>query len=303
MIFRYIRPGIQYLCLLVLLTGCVSGPDVNTDKYAGAALNDASFDLLFATEFPVESEAEAMARAAQAMQDGKVDKALFFYVRALQFRPENVDLMAHIGSIHMQRNNFEMAKRAFLTARSQDPAHARSLEGLGLIYMNEGMHEQAINELKLAVANDDQLWRAHNALGMYADQAGDFATARPHYDSALSIKPDAAYVLNNRGYSKFLAGDAQGAALDLYEAAKNRGFSQAWANLGRVYAKQGWYDDAIETYKQVMSEAHALNNTAHAAIQNGDFTQAKQYLHEAIRLSPTYFPAAEDKLASLKGRR
>ena len=138
---------------------------------------------------------------------------------------------------------------------------------------------------------------------MYADQVGDFATARPHYDSALSIKPDAAYVLNNRGYSKFLAGDAQGAALDLYEAAKNRGFSQAWANLGRVYAKQGWYDDAIETYKQVMSEAHALNNTAHAAIQNGDFTQAKQYLHEAIRLSPTYFPAAEDKLASLKGRR
>ena len=295
--------GVTGLCLLVFLAGCASGPAVRNDHTAGLEINDESFDVLFATEFPVESVDDALARAALAMRAGEVDKALFFYVRALQLQPDNVALMAHIGDIHMQRKNFAMAKRVYLAARSHDPSHAQTLEGLGLIYMNEGLHEAAVRELTSAIANDDNLWRAHNALGVYADKAADFETAQLHYDKALSINPNAAHVLNNRGYSKYLAGDNHGAARDFYEAASNQGFMQAWANLGRVYARQGWYDDAIETYREVMSEKHALNNTAKAAIRNGDVEQAKRYLHEAIRLSPTYFPAAEELLASLDDRR
>jgi Flp pilus assembly protein TadD len=300
MIIKTIKPGMIKFCILGLLTGCASAPDIDHNKYAESRLNDKSLDVLFTTEFPVESEEDALARAAQAMQDGAVDKALFFYVRALQINPENVELLAHIGEVQMQRNNFAMAKRAFLMAQKYDATHARSLEGLGLIYMSEGMHEQAVNELRSAIGYDDQLWRAHNALGVYADKADDFATAQEHYDTALTINPDAAHVLNNRGYSKFLAGDVQGATLDFYEAANDRGFPQSWANLGRVYAKQGWYDDAVITYKHVMSEANAYNSTGHVAIENGDFVQAKYYLHEAIRLSPTYFPAAEDNLSLLE---
>ena len=299
MTIKYIKLSAAKFCLLGLLTGCANTPDIYTNKHAAAELNDTSFDLLFATEFPVASETEALERAAQAMQEGEVNKALFFYVRALQFQPENVELLAHIGEIHMQQNNFAMAKRAFLMARANDPTHAQSLEALGLIYMSEGNDEQAVSELNLAVANDNQLWRAHSALGVYADKGNDHTGAQQHYDAALLVNPNAAYVLNNRGYSKYLAGDLRGAALDFYEAANNQGFSQAWANLGRVYAKQGWYDDAIETYTQVMSEANAYNNTGHAAIENGDFTKAKGFLLEAIRLSPTYFPAAEKNLMSL----
>ena len=300
MINKYIGPGIMKLCLLGMLSGCATTPNIDTNKHAGADLRDESLDVLFATEFPVESEADALARAARALHEGDVDKALFFYVRALQFQPDNVELLAHIGEIQMRRRNYTLAGRAFLTARSYDVSHARSLEGLGLIHMATGMHEQAVDELNLAIESDDRLWRAHNALGMYDDKSGDFAAAQLHYDAALSVNPDAAHVLNNRGYSKFLAGDLDGAALDLYEAAENQEFPLAWANLGKLYATQGWYDDAITTYKHVMSEAHALNNTGYAAIENGDFIQAKLYLDKAVHLSPTYFPAAENNLALLK---
>lgn len=297
---KYIGPGIIKFCLLGLLSGCATTAEVDTDKHAGAELNDDSLDVLFATEFPVESEADALARAAHALQERDVDKALFFYVRALQFQPENIDLLVHIGEIQMRRRNYAMARQAFLTAASYDPNHARSHEGLGLIYMAQGRHEEAVAEFNMAVANDDHLWRTHNALGVYADKAEDFAIAQSHYDSALSINPDAAHVLNNRGYSKFLAGDVPGAAIDLHDAAEDGDFPLAWANLAKLYATQGRYDDAITTYKNVMSEAHAFNNTGHAAIENGDFTQAKRYLHEAIRLSPTYFPDAAEDLALLE---
>jgi tetratricopeptide (TPR) repeat protein len=291
--------GVIKLCVLGLLGGCAS---TTTLESTGPELNDESLDVLFATEFPVESEADAILRATQALQKGDVDEALFFYVRALQFRPQNVELIAQIGEIQMQQENFDLASSAFLTAREYDPGHARSLEGLGLIYMAKGMHDQAIIEFQAAVANDNQLWRAHNALGVYEDKAGEFAAAQLHYDLALAINPEAAGVLNNRGYSKLLAGDIPGATVDLYEAAENRLFHLAWANLGRLYATQGQYGEAVSTYKHVMSEAHALNNTAKAAIENGDMTRAIVFLNRAIELSPTYFPAAEENLSLIKER-
>jgi len=303
MTINFTKLGIIKFCLLGLLSACATTPDIDTNEHAGADLNDDSLDVLFATEFPVESEADAIARAARALNEGEVDKALFFYVRALQIQPDNVELLAHIGEIQMRRKNYVMAGRAFLAALTYDPNHARSHEGLGLIFMAQGKHQKAVDELNSAVEIDNQLWRAHNALGVYADKAVNFAAAQLHYDAALSINPNAAHVLNNRGYSKFLAGDFDGATLDFYEAANNQEFQLAWANLGRLYAKQGSYKDAITTYKHVMSAAHAFNNTGHAAIENGDFTQAERFLHEAIRLSPTYFPAAEENLSLLEAAR
>ncbi|MCH8059776.1 MAG: Flp pilus assembly protein TadD, partial [Proteobacteria bacterium] len=74
----------------------------------------------------------------------------------------------------------------------------------------------------------------------------------------------------------------------------------AWANLGKIYAEEGLYREAIRTYKLVMTEANALNSAGYAAIENGDLMQAKRYLTEAIRLSPTYFPSAEDNLSLLQ---
>jgi len=297
---RYVKQGMIKLCLLGLLTGCASAPVVENDKYTGAQLNDDFTDVLFATELAVESEADALARAENALQAGNVEKALFFYTRALKYEPENVETLAKIGAIQFERNDYARAKQAFSLAKSFDPAHSASLEGLGLIYMAEGMNEQAIRELRAAIAYDSQLWRAHNALGIYADKSNNFAAALGHYDTALIINPNAADVLNNRGYSRFLAGDFPGATADLYEAANDRDFPSAWANLGMVYAHHGWYDDAIWTYQNVMSDAHAYNNTGKIALKNGDFHQATWYLNEAIRRSPTYFPEAQQNLMRLE---
>ncbi len=303
MTIRYKRLWLIEISVLGLLSGCASAPDNNREPIAQAGLNDNSIDVMFATEFPVTSEEDALARADQAIQEGQTDKALFYFVRALQYRQDNVDLLLKIAKIQMQRQNFAFAKRAFLMAQHHDPNHSTALEGLGLIYMAEGRDEAAINNLTSAVSNDNRLWRANNALGVYADKAGDYSTAIQHYNLALSINPDAAHVLNNRGYSKYLAGDTRGASLDFYEAANDRGFSRAWANLGKVYAENGWYRSAIKTYKLVMSEANALNNTGYAALENGDLMQAEEFLTEAIRLSPTFFPSAEDNLSLLRERR
>jgi Flp pilus assembly protein TadD len=300
MTIRHKKLWLIEISVLVLFSGCASTPDTDSDTVAHKGLNDSSMDVLFATEFPVESEEDALTRAKQAMEEGDADKALFYFVRALQFRPDNVDLLMQIAEIQMRQQDFALAKRAFLITLQHDPNHSGALEGLGLIYMNEGKDEEAIRNLTSAVANDERLWRAHNALGVYADKAADYPAALQHYDLALSIYPEAGHVRNNRGYSKYLAGDIEGATLDLFTAANDWGFLHAWANLGKIYAEEGMYRDAIKTYKLVMSEANALNNTGYSAFENGDLLLAERYLTEAIRLSPTYFPSAEENLSLLQ---
>jgi Flp pilus assembly protein TadD len=300
MTIRHKKPWLIEISVLVLLSSCASTPDTNSDTVVHKGLNDDSMDVLFATEFPVESEEDALTRAKQAMEEGQIDKALFYFVRALQFRPDNVNVLMQIAEIQMRRQDFALAKRAFLITIQHDPDRSGALEGLGLIYMDEGKDEEAISNLTSAVANDERLWRAHNALGVYADKAADYPAALQHYNLALSINPEAGHVRNNRGYSKYLAGDIEGAMLDLYTAANDWGFRHAWANLGKIYAEEGLYRDAIKTYKLVMNEANALNNTGYSAIENGDLVLAERYLNEAIRLSPTYFPSAEENLSLLQ---
>ena len=157
----------------------------------------------------------------------------------------------------------------------------------------------AIAELSSAAALDDRRWRAHNALGVYSDKSGDYTSAQAHYDLALAQNPAAGQVLNNRGYSKYLAGDLGGAAIDLHAAASEKGFKPAWGNLGLVYASQGLYEDALSAYEEIMGEANAYNNAGQIAMDNGDLEVAKYYLDEAVRLSPTYFPQAEKHLEEL----
>ena len=300
MTIRFKKRWLIEICVLGLLSACANTPETNSNTVAHKGLNDDSLDVLFETEFPVESEEDALTRAERAIEEGETDKALFYFVRALQFRPDNVDVLMQIAEIQMRRQDFALAKRAFLIAIQHEPNHSSALEGLGLMYMAEGKDDEAISNLTSAVANDERLWRAHNALGVYADKAADYSTALQHYDLALSINPEAAHVLNNRGYSRYLAGDIEGATLDLYTAANDWGFLHAWANLGKIYAEEGLYRDAIKTYKLVMSEANALNNTGYSAIENGDLVLAEHYLIEAIRLSPTYFPSAEENLSLLQ---
>ncbi len=295
------RFSLPLLCLAVALTGCASTPEVQTAA-AGDDLRNKNMDVLFATEFPVASMDEALSIAAQSQAAGDIDKAIFFYVRALQFDESNVKLLTHIGDIHMHRGDSTMARRAFGQAIRHDPGFAPALEALGLIDMTEGRDEDAISRLSQSIAADQDRWRAHNALGVFADKDGDHDKALSHYRTALNINPDAAHVLANVGYSRFLAGDVEGAIADLRDAADQRGFDAAWGNLARVYASQGFYEDAVVAFSRVMSDANAYSATGKIAMENGDLHQAFYLLSEAVGRSSVYFPEAEESLRKLRAQ-
>ena len=285
---------------LLMLQGCASSSPVHDANPEISELGGENLDLLFATEFPVASKDEALLNARKAYREGEIDKTQLYLVRALQFDPSDADILSQIGILHVQQGNGLLAARAFALALQEDPAHTSSLEGMGLLYFKADKNEVAKKHLEKAIAADPKLWRSYNALGVLADRDNDFEKAQSYYDKALKIQPLADDVMINRGYSKYLNKDYETAARDLYEVAQRSDNEKAWRNLALVYASQGWYDDAPETFLKVSDERDAYNATGVIAMENGDIDEAHFYLSEAVRLSPTYFAQAEKNLAQLR---
>jgi Flp pilus assembly protein TadD len=269
-----------------------------TDHYDGAPTT------IFATEFPVASAAEARQRAAEASTAGDADLALYMYTQAVELDDQDSESLYQIGAIHAQRGNTPMASHAYGRAIQIDPLHAPALQGLGLIYLDVRRPQAAEEMLRRAVEVDSSLWRAHNALGVLADTRSEYAVAIEHYDQALAVSPNAASVLNNRGYSKYLSDEWDAAEQDFVAAATaDPKYERAWRNLGLLYARQRKYGFALRTLSRVMERHVASNDIGYIAMIGGDFSAAETLFTEAVRLSPRYYQTAEENLEELRRRR
>jgi Flp pilus assembly protein TadD len=287
------------LAACAFVAACAAVPPGADDMYSEDELRDTDRDLIFVTEYPVASKSDALLRADAARKAGNLDKALFFYVKALKFDPQDADLFAAIGLLHQYQGNSMLAVRAYSLALSVNPDFASVLEARGLILLAYHENDRARVDLLRAVELTVGSWRAYNGLGLLADRDSDHKLAISYYDMSVSLNPGSGSILNNRGYSKLLANDFVGAELDLRKAAETLSHDQAWVNLGMLYAQQGQYEHAVEAYEEVLPEPEAFNKVAEVSMQNGDNEKAEFLLQQAIRLSPTYFPDAEKNLAQL----
>ncbi|MEX2124725.1 MAG: tetratricopeptide repeat protein [Woeseia sp.] len=298
------KAGIGALIVCIgFLYGCAGSQTKNADGSLADTVGKENLDLLFATEFPVASKQEAITKSNLAYREGDLDKALFYSVKALKFDVTDVELLVRIGHLHVLQGNGRMAARTFNLALAQEPSHPESLQGLGLLYFEADRPDKARQNLELAIAGDARLWRSYNVLGVLADGRREHGLAADYYEKALEIRPDSVSVRINRGYSKYLAGDLDTAARYLFDVASQSDHPKAWRNLGMVYAKLGWYEEAVEIFRKVEDDANAYNSTGVIALANRDLSLAQDFFMEAVRQSPVYFAEAEQNLDRVRNAR
>jgi len=288
---------------LVVLAGC-AGQAANTtpdtargDKQAARELYGGQPAVVHATEYPVGSAAEGIARGDDAWRQGKLDLAVYLYVQSLAFDATDPAPFLKIGAIHERLGNRELAAKAFGFALERDPGNAGAAERLGLLYLESQRNQAAQALFERAIALDADRWQSHNGLGIAADRRSDFTAAITHYDKALVLAPGAAKVMNNRGYSRYLAGDLVGAGADFKEAIRLGAQAGVWTNLAKVQAQQTHYAEALESFLKETDLAHAYNLLGETATENGDYAAAQKYFTSAIAASPRYFDAAQENLA------
>jgi Flp pilus assembly protein TadD len=294
---------------VALLAGCAGPAAVAADpaqergsRTAARQLYTGQPSAVHATEFPVVSAAEGIARGDEAWRQGKLDLAVYLYVQSLAYDTTSAQPFLKIAAIHEQLGNSALATKAFELALEREPENAGANERLGLLYVESHQDEAAGKLLQSAIRNDPRRWRAHNGLGILADRRGDYGLAKQNYDEAQRLAPGNANVINNRGYSRYLAGDLPGAEADLQLAISLGAPAGAWTNLARVQAAQYRYEEALESLLREHDQANAYNQLGMAALEAGELVKAQEYFAEAIRTAPRYFEAAQDNLAQVNER-
>ncbi|WP_201297042.1 tetratricopeptide repeat protein [Billgrantia tianxiuensis] len=181
-----------------------------------------------------------------------------------------------------------------------DPRHPGAGTALGIILIQQRDYDQAERLLEPIAARREAPWQAHNALGVIADMRADHATAQGHYARALEASPRTPLVLNNQGYSRYLAGDLAGARQALRQALNaNPNYDLAWRNLGLVHAREGDYETAIEAVARSGDRAKAYNDIGYISMLEGRYQDALGFFEEAMRLSPAYYVTASENARSL----
>ena len=251
----------------------------------------------------VEKAKAAITSGDNAWRAGDLDRALVEYVTALGFDSANAEALYKIASIHAAQNNQAKAETAFRQVLAQKGDDAKALEGLGLVLLKQRRHQEAEAMLSKAIALEPRLWRAQNGLGVIYDLSGNHQRAQDHYGVARRERPDSPLVLNNLGYSNYLSRRWTQAQIYFEQAlAKDPKNKNAWSNLGLMYARQDQYDKAMQAFQQIMDEPHAANTVGYLCMADGKYDDAERFFVEAIRLSPSYYAAAQTNLSLVRGK-
>lgn len=248
-------------------------------------------------EFPIDDVMEA---GDAALAANELERAAFIYMQALDME-QSAETWYKIGLVKGRLGDRNYARQALSKALEMDPEHAGAHQELGLTFMAMGDTGQATHHFRKATSLNENLWRSWNALGVIADIEKRYTAAIDNYMSALIGNPNSAVVMNNIGYSYYLSGDLQEATRWLGRAImSDPEYKPAVKNLALLYAREGWYQEAVKTFAKAVDKPQAYNDTGYIAMRNGDYDQASELLAQAIRLSPTYYAKAYENLEMVK---
>lgn len=168
---------------------------------------------------------------------------------------------------------------------------------LGLLYMQEGQKNVALEKFQKALEQDPNLPSAHNAIAVLYDNLGEAEKADSHYRRALSLDPENSQARNN--YASFLCQSKRWADADenYMRAAANPLYETPWlsyTNAGtcaymaddKEKAEKNWRK-ALETnprYPPAMLQMVRLN------VEQKKYLNARAYLQ---RLNEVIRPNAE----------
>jgi len=134
----------------------------------------------------------------------------------------------------------------------------------GIEYMNSGMLDVALQDLKHAVELDDNNGDAHDALAVLHQRLNQPGEAEREFQKALSL---------------------------------NKGSSSTANNYGQFLCNQGQYEKAMLQFETVISSKLypspwiPLTNAGLCARKSGRRSEAENYLRKALELNSTFPPA------------
>jgi tetratricopeptide (TPR) repeat protein len=295
--------------LIIAIGGCASSPAAQVGDQTMAAATKPEDAKSASTQDP-KGYSEAVQRGDAAWQAQDFNRAIYFYVQAMDKSPGDAVTLAKMGAIEDARGNIALAQKAFEMSHRANPEEPRVAERLARLYLKAGKVDNASEIYTQVLATDPNRTRALDGMGEVCVARSDYGQAILYFSRALQAeKPDSATVLTHRGYARLRSRDLAGAEADLRAAlsvpqrddAWIAPRDDAWRYLGDVQVLRG-DAGALESLLNVMSTAEAFNEMGVTLMSVKQYQDAREYFTKAIGASAAWFEAAQRNLALVDER-
>lgn len=291
------------------LSGCATLTELAkrpVNKGQAAGLYDGNQKILYDAKHKAKTSEEAMRLGNQALRDNDTDQALYQFVTAYELDASQYMALYKVGLIQAGKGHLNRAALAFNMVLKAKPDQAETLIELGLVELRMRRYERAEKHIKRGIEMDAGSWRGFDGLAILSDLKKDFKSSQQYYDKALQLNPTSPMIWNNRGYSRYLAGDWGDAERYIHKALDiDPEYEKAWLNLGLIDVRRGSYDSALVAFGKVMKKAKAYQQVGSLAMMEGKYDVAEYFLNRAIDASPQYYDEAYkelDRLETMRGR-
>lgn len=237
-----------------------------------------------------------------AFEKGDVKAAYEQILQLLKFAPENVKVLHLAGAIELKLGSFIRAETNLLKVLHLDPGQGMARLLLAQVYLRSGDAAKSIKTLQPLTSVSSESWEFNSLLAEALMQNGEMLTAEKYFEQAAKLNPKdlrsrialaIAQVAKGRidqGYDELRAisaGDPSATAdLALINAQLVRNdFEQALKSLEKLEQKQPRLP--LATYLRGLTE-----------LQRGGREPARAAFEAALKIDPSYFPAASN-LASM----
>jgi putative PEP-CTERM system TPR-repeat lipoprotein len=225
---------------------------------------------------------------------------------ALNAAPEHVPMLLLAGSIAYDSANYAQAEEYLRKVVGAIPNQPYPRRLLVLTYLRRGQLDRAREVLEPLLQHASNDAATLNLAGEVALANRDVAKAAEYYRSALALDPKNARTRTRLGQTRLAAGDAQQAIEDL-EAASAADASQYQADVALVVLHLNRNElDKAQAAADTLAKKQPDNPLTYnlvglVKLVKKDQGGARDSFERALRLQPTYFPAARN-LANLDMR-
>ncbi|MBW1981585.1 MAG: tetratricopeptide repeat protein [Deltaproteobacteria bacterium] len=193
--------------------------------------------------------------------------ALERFLKALKDDPENPYVHYNIAIAYWAKRDTAKAKLHFEEAIRLKPGYSEAYNNLGVIYLEQGQIQQAIESFKKALSNPlySNPQDAHYNLGRAYLKRKEYGKAILQLKQAVQIIPEFASAYNSLGEAyqgMNMLAEAEGS----YRKALNYApeYAKARLNLGRLLYQQRRFSEARQAFVEVMRQAPASNEAEEA---------------------------------------